>query len=79
MFLLLIPGRPSPLTDCRISANVSSSSDNNNDKNKNGASQYSGFWVNCRAGFDGGLPQTFLLELYEEDVLKSKVWFKLQK
>jgi hypothetical protein len=29
--------------------------------------------IGCREGFDGGLPQTFLLEVYENEQLKTKV------
>ena len=29
--------------------------------------------IGCREGFDGGLPQTFMLEVYENDQLKTKV------
>jgi hypothetical protein len=29
--------------------------------------------IGCREGFDGGLPQTFQLEVYENDELKTKV------
>lgn len=31
------------------------------------------FRVNCKEGFDGGLPQSFLLEVYDGEDLKSKV------
>jgi len=36
----------------------------------------SGFRVLCARGFDGGLPQTFLLEIYAGEELKSKVRLK---
>lgn len=29
--------------------------------------------VGCQEGFDGGLPQTFLLEVYENEQLKTKM------
>ncbi len=29
--------------------------------------------IGCQEGFDGGLPQTFQLEVYENDELKTKV------
>lgn len=58
---MMLIGRPAPLTDCKIA------NDKYDEKSK------IGFRVHCLEGFDGGLPQSFVLEIYAHDQLKSKV------
>ena len=53
---VLFPGRPAPLSECRLMNHTLPS-----------------LRIGCREGFDGGLPQTFQLEVYENDELKTKV------
>ena len=73
--LLNCAGRPAPLTDCRVivAGGKGGNSNTNNGTGKSNNNGNSGFRVLCREGFDGGLPQTFLLEVYEGEALKSKV------
>ena len=66
-----LQGRPATLTDCRVFATDDNGGGNND--TKAGSETGLNVRVSCREGFDGGLPQTFLLEVYEMDELKTKV------
>ena len=72
-----LQGRPATLTDCRVFATGDdggkAGSSTNNTITKAGSETGLNVRVSCREGFDGGLPQTFLLEVYEMDELKTKV------
>ncbi len=73
--VLLRSGRPAPLTDCQIISNRSNEipSPDMVDPASVGNVGSGVLRVVCREGFDGGLPQTFLLEVYAGDELKTKV------
>ena len=84
MTIYQITGRPAPLTDCRLLTNHSGpppflpdGSDGSSSKKRKRSSSGSGsagvIRVTCSKGFDGGLPQNFLLEVYQGEELKSKV------
>ena len=55
-FQSFFPGRPAPLSECRV-VNMTQPS----------------IKVGCLEGFDGGLPQTFLLQVYENEQLKTQM------
>ena len=72
MSSLPVAGRPSPLTDCRITSNATKPEVENDPAATAGAAaalqpssapSFSGVRIVCSEGFDGGLPQTFLLEV----------------
>ena len=76
MFLnfLCSSGRPSPLTDCHITSNATKSQVGSGDVSDAAvaplqpssslpSSSYAGVRIICSEGFDGGMPQTFLLEV----------------
>ena len=76
MSSLPVAGRPSPLTDCRITSNATKPEVDNDPAataagaaagaaalQPSSAPSFSGVRIVCSEGFDGGLPQTFLLEV----------------
>lgn len=59
MFVLRVSARPSPLSNCTLRTTSNHSSDI--------------LEVECKAGYDGGLPQRFILEAYDPYTMRMRL------